>query len=53
MVSFQTHSEEHFCGESRIEACVSFTPILNCGIGGGRDGGKGKEPKDSWGSGRE
>ena len=34
-------------------ACVSFIPILNCGVGEGKDDGRGKELKDIWGSGRE
>lgn len=30
---------------------MSFSPILNCEVGEGKDDGKGKELKDIWGSG--
>ena len=52
MIDFQTPFEVHFCRVSRIVVCVSFSPILNWGVGKGKDDGKGKELKDIWDSGR-
>ena len=51
MMYFQTPFEVQFCRVSRIVVCVSFSPILNWGVGKGKDDGKGKELKDIWGSG--
>lgn len=50
MMYFQTPFEVQFCRVSRIVVCVSFSPILNWGVGKGKDDGKGKELKDIWGS---
>lgn len=37
MVYFQTPFEVHFCRVSRIVVCVSFSSILNWGVGEGKD----------------